>query len=155
MSDSILDTTKKALGITSEYTEFDIDIIMHINSVFATLYQIGVGPNQSFAISDKSTKWSDFIGDDAFINSVRSYMYLKVRLLFDPPATSFVIESMNKMAQEYEWRLSLYAPEAKYPSVLPESGKLWDLTGGADFPEDAPKGARGIDLNTGQIYEKR
>lgn len=106
---SILDSVKKPLGIDSSYDVFDQDIIMHINSVFATLQQLGVGPSDAFAIEDSSANWDEFIKDTKNINSVKSYIYIKVRLLFDPPTTSFALDAMKKQADEYEWRLNVAA----------------------------------------------
>lgn len=105
--DSILTSIKKLLGITEDYENFDADIIMHINSVFMTLRQIGVGPEEGFFIEDKSATWTDFMGDETKIESVKTYMYMKVRLLFDPPLSSTVIECMNRSISEFEWRLIL------------------------------------------------
>ena len=105
--DSILTSIKKLLGITEDYENFDADIIMHINSVFMTLRQIGVGPEEGFFIEDKSATWADFMGDETKIESVKTYMYMKVRLLFDPPLSSTVIECMNRSISEFEWRLIL------------------------------------------------
>jgi hypothetical protein len=107
--ESILTSIKKMLGIMERYTIFDADIIMHINSVFATLTQLGVGPSEGFSIEDDDSTWSDFIPEGSKLESVKSYMYLKVRMLFDPPLTSSVLESMNRMASEYEWRLQVAA----------------------------------------------
>lgn len=107
--DSILDSVKKCLGIPKEYQVFDQDIIMHINSVFFTLNQLGVGPEDSFSISDSSSVWTDFIPEGSKLEAVKSYMYLKVRMLFDPPTSSFVLTSMENMAKEYEWRLTVQA----------------------------------------------
>lgn len=108
MSDSILTTTKKILGIDEDYTAFDPDIMMHINSVFVTLNQLGIGPEMGFAIEDALPTWADFLGDDLRYNAVKTYVYLRVRLLFDPPATSFLISSMKEQVQELEWRLSVH-----------------------------------------------
>lgn len=108
-TDSILTSIKKLLGLTEECTEFDADIIMHINSVFLTLQQIGVGPEEGFAISDSSQTWNDFIPEGLILNSIKSYMSLKVRLLFDPPASSVVVESMNRMVDQFEWRINVAA----------------------------------------------
>ena len=105
--DSILTSIKKLLGITEDYENFDADIIMHINSVFMTLRQMGVGPEEGFFIEDKSATWTDFMGDETKIESVKTYMYMKVRLLFDPPLSSTVIECMNRSISEFEWRLIL------------------------------------------------
>lgn len=107
--DSILNSIKKLLGITEDFTAFDEDIIMHINSALATLTQIGVGPPNGFSISDAYATWDEFIDDDLRFESVKSYVYLKVRLLFDPPASSVTVESMKQMISEYEWRLNVAA----------------------------------------------
>lgn len=107
--ESILTSVKKLLGITEEYEHFDADIIMHINTVFLNLTQIGVGPAEGFFIEDETTEWIDFIGDAAQLQAVKTYVYLKVKLLFDPPLTSTVIESMNRVIAELEWRLRLAA----------------------------------------------
>lgn len=107
--ESILTSIKKLLGIAEEYTHFDADLIMHINSVFATLTQIGVGPSEGFIIEDDTSTWSDFVTDTTPIESVKSYIHLRVRLLFDPPSSSAVIESMNRAISEFEWRLNVAA----------------------------------------------
>lgn len=104
MEESILTSIKKLLGIPKDYEQFDTDIIMHINSVFSILTQLGVGPESGFSISDDSAVWSDFI-DDSKIEFVKSYVHLRVRLLFDPPLGSAVIEVMNRMISELEWRI--------------------------------------------------
>ena len=109
MNDSILTSIKKLLGITEEYEHFDQDIIIHINSVFMILNQLGVGPSNSFSITDKTAVWSDFISERTNLESVKSYIYLKVRLLFDPPTTNAVMESMNRMISELEFRLNVSA----------------------------------------------
>lgn len=105
--ESILTSIKKLLGIEEEYTQFDNDIIMHINTVFLNLTQLGVGPIEGFLIEDDTATWYDFIGDSNQLQAVKSYMYLKVKLLFDPPLSSSVIESMNRMIAELEWRLNV------------------------------------------------
>lgn len=104
--ESILTSIKKMLGIDESYTHFDADLIMHINSVFATLTQLGAGPEKGFSINDEDVKWSEFITDETILGFVKSYMHLKVKLLFDPPLSSAVIESMNKMISEFEWRIT-------------------------------------------------
>lgn len=114
---SILNTTKKLLGIEAEYTAFDMDVLMHINSTFATLHQLGVGPIVPFEIEDEEAVWADFILDTPNINSVKTYMYMKVRLAFDPPSTSYGITAMEAQTKEYEWRL-----EAATTSYTPETG---------------------------------
>lgn len=103
--DSILISIKKLLGISEEYTHFDPDIIMHANSAFMILTQIGVGPSEGFRIEDETTKWTDFIKDESKLEGVKSYIYLKVKLLFDPPLSGAVKESTNQLIKELEWRL--------------------------------------------------
>lgn len=105
--DSILTSIKKLLGIAEEYEHFDSDLIMHINSVFMVLNQLGVGPVEGFSITDKTETWEDFTQNNLMIQSVKSYVYLKVRLLFDPPSSSAVMESINRQISELEWRLNL------------------------------------------------
>lgn len=107
--ESILTSVKKLLGITEEYEHFDADIIMHINSVFMILTQLGVGPAEGFSIRDKTATWDEFIPNGQNLESVKSYMYMKVRLLFDPPASSSVMDSMNRLISELEWRLNVAA----------------------------------------------
>ena len=107
MEESILASIKKLLGIPEEYKQFDADIIMHINSAFSILTQLGVGPSNGFSISDEEKEWHDFIGDDGKIEMVKSYIHLKDKLLFDPPLSSAVIEAMNQMIKELEWRLNV------------------------------------------------
>lgn len=107
--DSILTSIKKMLGIAEEYTPFDIDIILHINSVFMILNQLGVGPSSVFRIEDDSATWSDFTEDKLDVEAVKSYIYLKVRLLFDPPSSSAAMESINRLISELEWRLNVAA----------------------------------------------
>ena len=110
--DSILTSIKKLLGIEEEYTQFDADIIMHINTVFTILTQVGVGPADGFSITDKTATWSNFTGGVIDLNSIQTYIFLKVKLLFDPPTSSAVIESMNRSISELEWRLFVTADQS-------------------------------------------
>ena len=107
METSILTSIKKMLGIAEDYTEFDEDIITHINSVFLNLTQLGVGPEEGFMIEDDTAVWEDFIDDSIKLQAVKTYMYLKVKLLFDPPLSSSVTESFTRMIAELEWRLNV------------------------------------------------
>lgn len=107
--ESILISIKKLLGITEEYDHFDPDIVMHINSVLMILNQLGVGPTEGFSIEDETATWADFLGDTTNLDAVKSYIHLKVKLLFDPPLNSAVIESMNRNISELEWRLNVAA----------------------------------------------
>lgn len=120
MEDSILTSVKKILGIGPDDESFDLDVLTHINSVFSTLNQLGVGPAAGFMIEDAVPTWSDFLGPDPRLNSVKSYVYLKVRVLFDPPATSFGIDALNEQAKELEWRLNV-AVETPDSVVYPET----------------------------------
>ena len=109
--ESILTSIKKLLGVEEDYTHFDADLIMHINSVFMILTQLGVGPSQGFVIEDETATWNDFLpGDDLVrLSAVKSFVYMKVRLLFDTPSSSTVVESTNKLISELEWRLYISA----------------------------------------------
>lgn len=111
MEESILISIKKMLGIDEFYTAFDLDVMIHINAVLMILTQLGVGPAEGFTIEDDSTAWGDFIEekDMTKFNSVKTYMYLKVKLLFDPPASSSTIESFNRLISELEFRLNVAA----------------------------------------------
>lgn len=107
MEDSILNTTKKILGIDAAYTAFDLDIITHINMVFTTLNDLGVGDPLGFMIMSDEEKWQDFTMDVLQQNAVKTYVFLRVKLAFDPPQTSFHIASLEKQVQELEWRLNV------------------------------------------------
>lgn len=110
ISESILTSIKKLLGIDENYTHFDADIIMHINSVLSILTQMGVGAANGFSIKGKEEVWSDFItANQSIFSLVKSYVYIKVRLLFDPPLSSAAIESINRQISEFEWRLFVAA----------------------------------------------
>ena len=119
--DSILTSIKKLLGITAEYKQFDPDLIIHINSVFLILKQLGIGPEQGFSISGEYETWDQFLPEGSTnFEAVKSYMYIKVKLLFDPPTSSAVMEAMNRIASEYEWRLNVEAESA--PVIVGEDG---------------------------------
>jgi hypothetical protein len=111
MEQSILTSTKKILGLAANYTAFDHDVITHINSAFSTLTQLGIGPTQGFQIEDEDAVWEDFLGNDIQLDSVKTYVYLRVRLLFDPPATSYLIGAFEKQLEELTWRLSAHREE--------------------------------------------
>lgn len=111
-TNSILTSIKKLLGITEDYEVFDADIIIHMNTAFTTLTQLGVGPSEGFMVTDKSDEWSDFTEDQIALNSVKTYVYIKTRLVFDPPGTSFAIDALNATAKELEFRLNVQAEGA-------------------------------------------
>jgi hypothetical protein len=129
MTDSILTSVKKNIGIEENYTAFDPDIILHINSVFSTLNQLGIGPEDGFFIEDKNTVWSDFLGGDARLNQVKTYVYLRVRLLFDPPTNSFVIAAYEKQIEELTWRINVVREFTDWP-LLAELSENEILDGG-------------------------
>lgn len=106
MEESILTSIKKLLGIDKEYDVFDSDIIMHINTVFMVLNQLGVGPLEGFKIEDDLATWNMFTNDVNNLESIKTYIYLKVKLLFDPPLNSSVLESTKQLINELEWRLN-------------------------------------------------
>ena len=121
MSDSILISTKKILGIDQDYTAFDHDITTHINTVFMSLNQIGIGPVEGFMINDTDDTWDSFIGSDLNLNAVKTYVYLRVRLLFDPPTTSYLIAAFEKQVQELEWRLNTHREETDWVDPDPDT----------------------------------
>ena len=153
MSKSILTSTKKILGIAEDYTAFDLDIITHINSVFTTLQQLGVGPVEGFMIEDAQPTWEHFLGNDKRLNSVKTYVYMRVRLMFDPPATSFAISSMQEQVKELEWRLNVAVDTSTYTSLV-EDAYVWEINENEPFPVSADEGDIGIDPLTGNVWRK-
>lgn len=127
MSDSILTSTKKILGMEEDYTAFDFDILTHINSAFSTLTQLGVGPEEGFMIEDATATWDAFLGTDPKLNSVKTYVYLRVRLLFDPPQTSYLIDAFNRQVEELAWRLNVQMEHT-----------IWTDPDPADISEEEP-----------------
>ena len=111
--ESILTSIKKVLGIYKEDTSFDVDIIMHINTVFMILRQMGVGPPEGFSITGSYETWDDYIDDISLLESVKTYVALRVRLMFDPPASSAIVDVMNRTITELEWRLNDQVDYAK------------------------------------------
>lgn len=119
MEQSILISTKKVLGLGEEYHPFDLDIITYINSSFSVLSQLGIGPDEGFSIQDEFAVWDDFVVPPIQQHVVKSFMYLKVRLLFDPPGTSYLLESINKQLAELEWRLNVLREYELHGEVIP------------------------------------
>lgn len=118
MTDSILTSVKKPLGLSEDYTVFDSDIIMYINTAFSTLNELGLGPSDGFAIEDKSPVWNDFLMGDKRKNSVKTYVTLRARLLFDPPTTGYLMESLKEQIKEFEWRLNTIRENDERPEVI-------------------------------------
>jgi len=128
---SILTDTKKALGIESDVVIFDSEIIMHINSVLGTLNQLGIGPEGGFEIVDATEIWDDFLVTDLKLSPVKTYVYLRVRLLFDPPANSWTTVAIKEQIEQLEWRLSSVREDAiPVPVVLPDEELSYELDGG-------------------------
>lgn len=125
MNDSILVTIKKLIGFDSDFDVYDKDLIVLINSCFATLFQLGVGPqDHAYTITGSENVWAEFMGVNTDIESVKSYIYIKCRLVFDPPANSFITTALSDQAKEYEWRLNVAADPGwkKEPSEDEEDG---------------------------------
>jgi hypothetical protein len=129
MEDSILTSTKKALGLDEDYTAFDPDIIMHINSALSTLNQLGIGPGLGFMIEDETALWSTFLGSDPRLNNIKSYVYLYVRALFDPPQTGFGTSAMQEQIKELAWRINVQREDEHWTDPvtgLQQSGTVLD-----------------------------
>ena len=116
MTDSILDSVKKLIGIVAEDTTFDSDIIIHINSIFMVLHQLGIGPTDGYSIEDNEPVWSDYVAPSENLEGVKSYMVLRVKALFDPSSTSFTQESFKRLVDEFEWRLVVQKETIQPPS---------------------------------------
>ena len=114
MEDSILISIKALLGPDSDYDAFDQDIIIFINSAIATLTQLGVGPSGGFRVTGTTETWTDFIGGRSDIDSIKSYIYMKVRIAFDPPSSSYVMSAYEEACKEFEWRLNVAVDPGTY-----------------------------------------
>lgn len=119
--DSILNSVKKSLGVVPENEDFDTELILHINSVFSTLNQLGIGPDEGFAIEDDSATWGQFLGSTLQLNNAKSYMTLNVKLLFDQTQTSYVITSMKELSKELEWRMNVVRETTEWVNPDPPS----------------------------------
>lgn len=120
-TESVLDTTKKLLGIDPEYTAFDVDVMTHTNTAFGILRQLGVGPTEPFKITDNTATWGDFSPDMDRLQGVKSYVYTFVRILFDPPVTSFALTAIKEVRNEMEWRLNVEGEDITKPTPPPSS----------------------------------
>lgn len=107
VSESILLSVKKMLGIPPDYEQFDPELVIHINSVFSVLTQLGVGSDEGFSIKDSTATWSDYIPEGLALEDIKTYVYMKVRLIFDPPQSSAAIEAMKQLTSEFEWRINV------------------------------------------------
>lgn len=122
MDDSILITIKKMLGLAEDYDPFDAEIIVHINTAIMTLTQFGVGPKEGFFITDATATWADLLTNPTNLEAVKTYLYLRVRMLFDPPSSSFVMDSMKAQADELAWRLNVQAESVETFDFMTEDG---------------------------------
>lgn len=113
--DSILNSVKKILGVDPSVTAFDTEIIMIINSIFTTLNELGIGPALGYEIEDETNIWMEFLDNKVRLNAVKTYIYLRARILFDPPTSSFALEALKEQAREHEWRLSINPEGAQWP----------------------------------------
>lgn len=119
MSESILTSTKKMLGLSDDYTAFDPDIIIHINSVISILHDLGIGPEEGYIVEDAEDTWEMYLGSTQNFALIRTYVYLRVRLFFDPPTTSYLISAMEDQLRELEWRISMRREATDWVSPNP------------------------------------
>lgn len=147
ITQSILLTIKKMLGISEEYHAFDIDVIMNINAVFLTLNQLGVGPILPYAITGDEETWQDFLGEQyGYLSGVQTYVYQRIRLLFDPPTNSFLVDAMRKSCDEFEWRFTVQpknqAQVDKVESFKPSDENQNESTEEPMKPEEAEQSSK-------------
>ena len=119
MTDSIFESVKKVVGLLGDDGSFDEDILLHINSVVSTLRQLGLSIPADFYVRDDVQTWRDLLGEFRDLDLVKSYMTMKVRLMFDPPSSSFGLKSMEEMVKEYEWRINVLTDQPYSVPVLP------------------------------------
>lgn len=114
MEESILSSIKKLLGISDQDNAFDLDILININSIFSTLFQIGVGKEGHYTVTDANATWNDVFADRLdLVDFIKLYTYLKVRVIFDPPTSSYVLDALNNQIKETEWRIQIQAESRK------------------------------------------
>ena len=147
VEDSILDLTKKSLGLDAEYDVFDMDLVMFINDAFSTLHQIGLGKSDGFFIVDSTQTWAEFLGGRNDLNMAKTYVYMKVRMLFDPPPTSYLVTAYEKSIKEAEWRINVAVE-----TIIASYGDIHIIKDNEDFPSSAPKGAIGYDPASGNVW---
>lgn len=119
MTNSIFQSVKKVVGLLEDDTSFDQDVLLHINSVVSTLRQLGLSIPRDFYVRDDVQTWRDLLGEFRDLDLVKSYMTMKVRLMFDPPSSSFGLKSMEEMTKEYEWRINVLTDQPYSVPVLP------------------------------------
>lgn len=114
VDNSILDSVKKPLNLPPDYAAFDEDVILHINSVLADLNQLGIGPAEGFMINDNTQTWDEFISGDLLLNNVKSYVFLRVKMLFDPPENQTLINAFGEQIKQFEWRINVTREQTQY-----------------------------------------
>ena len=153
---SILNSVKTAIGLEPDYTEFDDDIIMHINSAFSILSRLGVGPKEGFRIVDSSTDWSAFYTDPR-LDGIKTYVSMRVRSIFDPPTTSFDLTAKKEQIEKAEWLLSVAGDKVLYAqdgSTYSGGAFMWTLEGEDVWPPEAESGDLGIYPLSGNVWRK-
>ncbi|HPT61512.1 MAG TPA: hypothetical protein PLN81_07965 [Bacillota bacterium] len=130
MATSILTSTKQILGIAEDYTPFDLDIITHINAALSTAAQLGVGPSSGFFIESDAEDWTDLHLPGTQLSLLKTYVYLRVRMLFDPPSTGYLVTAMENQLEQYEWRLNIFRETAEGP--YPEEFEGYDIVDGGE-----------------------
>ena len=130
MTESILNSVKKTLNLAEDFTSFDADVILHINSVLSTLNQLGIGPEEGYMIEGSDETWVTFFGSDPRLNNVKSYIYLRVRMLFDPPTTGYHTQAMQEQIKEMEWRINVYREGTEWVDPDPDRIRETVLDGG-------------------------
>lgn len=145
VENSILLTIKKMLGLTPEYEVFDQEIMVHINSVFSTLAQLGTSPGTGFRISGKEDTWESFLGSNEDLEFIKDYIYLKVKVLFDPPTSSFVLDSINNQIKELEWRINVQVDradpyEVESPSTILSNDEVENIWNNIMYSNKRKKG---------------
>lgn len=152
-TESVLDTTKKLLGIDPAYTAFDVDVMTHTNTAFGILRQLGVGPTEPFRITDNTATWGDFSPDMDRLQGVKSYVYTFVRILFDPPVTSFALTAVKEVRTEMEWRLNVEGEDITKPT--PPPGQDWDIPDWVWSPKPVNLGYSPVvtpDMSDGNVF---
>lgn len=122
MSDSILATIKKMLGLDDGYTPFDTEILVHINAAFMTLCQMGIGPKEGYNVTDYDQTWSNFLVNQVMLGAVKTWVYLQVKMMFDPPTNSFVMDAYKTQADQILWRLNVQAETVEVMPFMTEDG---------------------------------
>jgi hypothetical protein len=127
MDQSILNSTKKILGIGPDDTSFDLDVMTYINSAFFNLHQLGIGPVEGFEVEDDRTEWADFgIDSLPMLHQLKTCVYLRARMMFDPPSTSYLLQAMERQVVEAEWRLNQMREETGWVDPDPPEALMAD-----------------------------